>query len=138
MLSKVLLPTLLLFALKDCLPNPPGPTPSPVPTPTVVISPTPTPTVPPTPVPTPTLCRASLPTNIAALTINDRCLYYTPSTGKCVTDSTPRVGDAASDEGYCGKVTGNPAIHSCKANPEGSQQDGCDEQFLGLKLEELS
>jgi hypothetical protein len=64
--------------------------------------------------------------------MNARCIQYNSVTGKCVTDSTPRCGDIGNDQGYCGKVTGNPDIHSCKANPEGSDLKSCDLQFLGV------
>lgn len=75
-------------------------------------------------------CPVPLPDK-SALTINARCIFYNPQTQKCVTDSTPRVGDIGNDNGYCAVVTGNPDIHSCKANPEGSGYSGCDTQFLG-------
>jgi hypothetical protein len=42
-------------------------------------------------------------------------------------DSTPRVRDKA----YCEKMTGIEGVTDCKANPEGSGQDVCDEEFLG-------
>ena len=57
----------------------------------------------------------------------------TNSEGKCRTDTTGRVGDKGNDEGYCGVVTGNPDIHSCKVNPEGAGLDACDYQFWQSK-----
>lgn len=117
---------------------PPTPVPVPTPTPTPTPVPTPTPTPTPTPVPTPTptptpppvaSCPATCPAD--ARTMNARCIQYNSNTGKCTTDSTPRCGDKGNDQGYCGAVTGNPAIHNCKANPEGAGLNGCDTLFLG-------
>lgn len=105
----------------------PGPAPKPSPKPTS----TPTPVATPTPI-LDNACPAPKPVQ-SAMTINARCLYYTPETGKCVTDSTPRVGDIGDDKGYCAQVTGDSSIKNCKANPEGSGLDVCDTQFLGVK-----
>lgn len=112
-----MLGSLGLLLLTAC----PGPVPNPSPSPTVV--PTASPTS--TPV-TENHCPALCPDS--AKTINARCL--SGEAGKCRTDSTPRCGDINSDNGYCGTVTGDPSITSCKANPEGSQLDVCDKDFL--------
>lgn len=64
--------------------------------------------------------------------MNARCIFFNASTGKCVTDSTPRCGDRGEDAGYCAAVTGDASIHSCKANPEGSHLTACDDAFLGV------
>lgn len=117
----------------------PGPNPTPSPSPTATIEPTPTPTpVPtptstPTPIPTPTPPTANAcPAVCPAKGILDKCAYYNPTTHKCVTDATPRCGGRFGDDlGYCGKVTGDPSIKACKANPEGSGLEACDTQFLG-------
>lgn len=87
--------------------------------------------VPVTPPPGPVAgkCPATCPAG--AKTMNARCIQWNPQTGKCVTDSTPRCGDIGDGQGYCGIVTGNPGIRSCKANPEGSGLSACDAQWLG-------
>jgi hypothetical protein len=106
--------------------------PAPAPPPPVVVVPpviTPPPVVPPPVVSPPVAsCPAKCPAD--AQTMNARCLQKNRD-GKCITDSTPRCGDRGDDQGYCGKVTNNPAIHACKAQPEGSGLTGCDDAFIG-------
>ena len=129
MLSKILLPTLLLLALKDCLPSPPAPTPNPTSTPIVIVTPTPTPTVSPTSTPTVDTCIASpVPTDPGKRYINTRVVATdSQSHQPAKLDSTPRVRD----EAYCQRATGASGIFDCKANPEGSGYDSCDKEFLG-------
>lgn len=105
------------------------------PVPTPQPTPKPTPTVEPTPEPTPTppivgKCPVAVPTAEGKRYFIAKVAQHKPNadgTFTDVLDSTPRVRDKA----YCEALTGQVGVFDCKANPEGTGQDVCDEEFLG-------